>query len=48
MKCKCIAVFVLAVATALSAQSRYVRTDGQYLVARDGHRLLLRGTNLGN
>jgi endoglucanase len=48
MKSKCIALFVFVFAAVLSAQSRYVRADGQYLVAPNGQRLLLRGTNLGN
>lgn len=30
------------------AQSRFVHTEGKYLVAPDGKRLLLRGINLGN
>lgn len=48
MNCKWIAVCVLAVSTALCAQSRFVRTSGPNLIAPSGKTLLLRGTNLGN
>jgi len=48
MKCKWVVLLLLAACTALSAQSRFVRADGKYLVGPDGKRLQLRGTNLGN
>lgn len=32
----------------LGAQTRFVRADGKFLVDPAGHRLILRGTNLGN
>jgi hypothetical protein len=48
MKWKWLVLFALAMCTALSAESRFVRADGKYLVAPDGKRLQLRGTNLGN
>ena len=43
-------VFLLALlATAgLHAQSRFVHADGKFLVDGNGHKLILRGTNLGN
>jgi hypothetical protein len=45
---KWIASCILLACTAVSAQSRFVHTEGQNLVAPDGKPLLLRGTNLGN
>jgi len=48
MKCKWIALLLLASAAALSAQSRFVRAEGKFLVDPDGKHLVLRGTNLGN
>lgn len=43
-----IAFLLLAAASLGFAQSRFVHTRGQILVAPDGKPLLLRGTNLGN
>jgi aryl-phospho-beta-D-glucosidase BglC (GH1 family) len=40
--------FSIALGSTLPAQSRFVHADGKFLVAPDGQRLLLRGTNLGN
>jgi hypothetical protein len=48
MKCKWLVLLVLAVCSAVSAQSGFVHADGKYLVSPDGKRLQLRGTNLGN
>jgi hypothetical protein len=48
MKCKWLVLLVLAVSSAVSAQSRFVHADGKYLVSPEGKRLQLRGTNLGN
>ena len=48
MKSKLIALIALATCCYLSAQSRFVRTDGKFLVAPDGQHLMLRGINLGN
>lgn len=48
MKCKWLVLCLLAVSTAVCAQHRFVRADGQFLMAPDGKRLMLRGTNLGN
>jgi endoglucanase len=39
-------LFLLCVS--MNAQSRFVRTDGKYLVTPAGEKLLLRGINLGN
>ena len=43
-------VFLLALASdcGLSAQSRFVHAHGKFLSDPAGHKLLLRGTNLGN
>jgi aryl-phospho-beta-D-glucosidase BglC (GH1 family) len=38
----------LALATGLCAQSRFVHADGKFLADAHGHKLILRGTNLGN
>lgn len=48
MKLKWLVSLAFGVCAALSAQSTFVRTQGRYLVAPDGKRLQLRGTNLGN
>jgi aryl-phospho-beta-D-glucosidase BglC (GH1 family) len=48
MKSEWLVLLALAVCSTLSAQSRFVRTEGRYLVAPDGKRLQLRGTSLGN
>jgi endoglucanase len=48
MKSKWFVLLVLATCCCLSAQSRFVHTDGKFLVAPDGKHLMLRGTNLGN
>jgi len=48
MKCKWIAFLLLAASAVLSAQSRFVRAEGKYLVAPDGKHLMLRGTSIGN
>jgi aryl-phospho-beta-D-glucosidase BglC (GH1 family) len=48
MKRKWLVLLVVAICTAMSAQSRFVHADGKYLAAPDGKRLQLRGTNLGN
>jgi aryl-phospho-beta-D-glucosidase BglC (GH1 family) len=43
-------VFLLALAfgSSLRAENRFVHADGKYLVDGNGHKLILRGTNLGN
>ncbi|WP_263351461.1 glycoside hydrolase family 5 protein [Acidicapsa acidisoli] len=38
----------LAVTSGLGAQSRFVHADGKFLADAHGHKLILRGTNLGN
>jgi endoglucanase len=38
----------LAVTSGLGAQSRFVHADGKFLTDAHGHKLILRGTNLGN
>jgi aryl-phospho-beta-D-glucosidase BglC (GH1 family) len=38
----------LVLATGLYAQSRFVHADGKFLADAHGHKLILRGTNLGN
>jgi aryl-phospho-beta-D-glucosidase BglC (GH1 family) len=41
-------VLLLLCGVRLSAESRFVHAEGKFLVDGEGHRLLLRGTNLGN
>ena len=41
-------LFLLLIGASLNAQSRFVRTEGKYLVTPGGEKLLLRGINLGN
>jgi endoglucanase len=41
------AVFLIC-ANVLQAETRYVHAEGRFLVDGDGHKLILRGTNLGN
>jgi aryl-phospho-beta-D-glucosidase BglC (GH1 family) len=43
-----LAGLVLMVACRLQAQSGFVHADGQFLADGSGHKLILRGTNLGN
>src|ERR1700722_11095453 len=38
----------LALTTGLCAQSRFVHAEGKFLLDSHGHKLVLRGTNLGN
>jgi endoglucanase len=42
------ALLFLAIAGSLHAESRFVHADGKFLVDSAGHKLILRGTNLGN
>ncbi len=41
-------LLIVAFACRLSAESRFVQADGKFLVDAAGHKLILRGTNLGN
>ena len=41
-------LLLLLIGASLNAQSRFVRTEGKYLVTPGGEKLLLRGINLGN
>ena len=43
-----VAVLFLALACRLSAQTRFVHAEGKFLADPAGHKLILRGTNLGN
>jgi endoglucanase len=43
-----VVVLFLALACRLSAQTRFVHADGKFLADPAGHKLILRGTNLGN
>ena len=38
----------LALACRVPAETRFVHADGKFLADADGHKLILRGTNLGN
>ena len=43
-----VGLLLLVFACNLSAQSRFVHAEGKFLVDANGHKLILRGTNLGN
>ena len=45
---KLIFVLLLLAGMGAQAQTGYVHADGKYLMDGGGHKLLLRGTNLGN
>lgn len=45
---KWLAVFALGISSTLSAQSRFVHTEGHDLVTPNGAHLQLKGTNIGN
>jgi len=45
---KNLALAGLLASTLAAANSRFVHTEGKFIVAPDGHKLLLRGINLGN
>ncbi len=43
-----ILLLMVAITCRLGAESRFVHADGKFLVDAAGHKLILRGTNLGN
>src|SRR5271165_6587579 len=45
---KAVCLLLVLFGVSLEAQSRFVHADGKFLVDGAGHKLILRGTNLGN